>query len=84
MFKNLSGFKKTKEDKDKVEMTHEKGHKMIIALKPLSATHREQIKRLPLHKMAEGGKIKKYADGDEVIPADYGQNSTPEVQDYSS
>lgn len=78
MFKNLSGFKKVKEDKDSVVMEHPKGHKITVALKALPAVHREQIKRLP---MCAGGEVKMAEGGDLV---DYGQNQTPVVQDYTA
>lgn len=87
MFKNLDGFKKIKEDKNSTTMMHPKGHTITIAMKPLSAMHKGQLKALPLHKceggeikMAKGGSIK-MADGGTPL-VDYGQNSTP-VQPYT-
>lgn len=92
MFKNLDGFKKIHEDKDKTVMQHNKGHRITIANRALPALQRKQLQSLPLHecsggaiKMAGGGKIGHYYDGGKTVPlVDYGQNSTPaDVQDYT-
>lgn len=83
MFKNLDGFKKVHEDKDKAIMMHKKGHTVTIAMNALPALQRKQLSALPLHKY-EGGKIKKYVEGsgdvEQEIAAEDAQNGPPPVQ----
>ncbi len=63
MFKNLDGFKKIHETADTAIMRHAKGHTVTIAKNALPSLHRKQITALPLHRLAEGGKIVKYVEG---------------------
>jgi hypothetical protein len=46
---NLAGFKKMKEDKKTVTMSHPMGHKITILKSKIPAIQREQLKRLPIH-----------------------------------
>lgn len=50
---NLSGYKKTAEDKKMVTMSHPKGHTISIMKSGLSALQRKQVEKLPLH-LADG------------------------------
>lgn len=77
MFKNLDGFKKIKEDKDTAVMQHPKGHTITIAIKALPVIHRKQLQSLPIHKMAEGGKIEKYAFGTPYAEGSGGEDQRP-------
>lgn len=51
---NLVHFKKIKEDAKSVTMGHPDGHKITIAKGALSALHRKQIEKLPVHLEAGG------------------------------
>jgi hypothetical protein len=55
-FKN---FEKVAEDDKTTTLRHPKGHEIRVILKGLRPIEREQIKRL---KLAEGGKVQKFAD----------------------
>jgi hypothetical protein len=52
---DFRGWKKICEDKKTCTLEHPKGHKLTVAMRGLSALHREQIKML---KMASGGRVK--------------------------
>ena len=52
---DFKDWKKTKEDKLGVEMSHPKGHSLYVMFKGVPLVQREALKRLPL---AEGGDVK--------------------------
>ncbi len=89
MLKNLDGFKKVHEDKDKTVMQHPKGHTITIAHRPLKALQVKQLQALPLHKcdggmisMANGGSVKNYAYAGEVTPEN--EPSADKQPDYTA
>jgi hypothetical protein len=82
---DFSKFKKVSEDDKTVTMRHDKGHEMRILLKSLKPIEREQIKRI---KMADGGKVQKFADGSEkpieVEPVDPSDPDNQKPSDQST
>lgn len=52
---NLSKMKKVAGDKNSSTFLHPSGHKMMIAHDGVSALHRNQLEKMPIQKMAEGG-----------------------------
>ncbi len=65
---NMSKLKKVGGDDKSSVFMHPDGHKMVIAHKPLSALHRKQIEKMPIHKMAGGGSV---SATDYDNPSDY-------------
>lgn len=60
---NLSTFKKMKEDAHSATMIHKDGHTLVIAKSSLPALQRKQLEQLPMHSMAQGGKVQHYDEG---------------------
>lgn len=73
-------WKKVCEDNKTCTLQHPKGHKLTVMLKGLPSLQREQIKLL---KMANGGQVKKFADGTPDGTVDDNQNSSDSSQNPS-
>lgn len=67
---NLSTFKKMKEDAHSATMIHKDGHTLVIAKSSLPALQRKQLEQLPMHSMAQGGKVQHYDDGSAGVGQD--------------
>lgn len=83
---NLSNFKKIKEDKKTVIMGHPDGHQITISKNALSALHRKQIEKLPIH-LDEGGdpsadQASEPAPAPQPMPTSGGSSSG--LEDYSA
>lgn len=72
---NLKEFEKVAEDGKTTTMRHKNGHEIRVILKALRPIEREQLKRL---KMAEGGKVQRFADTEDTVkPEESNSSETP-------
>lgn len=73
---DLSKFKKMASDKASTTLHHPDGHSIRIAHSGLLPKMREQLDKLPIHK-AQGGEVRKYADGTPDEPVQPEDQSAP-------
>lgn len=64
---NFRGFKKVHEDGEKAVLQNQRGHKITLAIKQLSKSHRDNLQKLPLYK-AGGGDVEDPTVDEQLAP----------------